>query len=467
MAIVYKTFQCGHCYYVYDRNFNTIIRITKEEYDVLSLPDNDSKKIALIQKYQNYGYLDESKLKHIENPFLHFLEPFEQRHCSQLILQVTQDCNLRCEYCFYVNESYLGRRYSEKNMDFETAKKAIDFFLKNSIANDNVTVSFYGGEPLLRMDLIKQCVEYIRNNLKNRTASYSLTTNGTLLTLDKAKFFWENNFDIMISLDGAKENHDKHRVFPNGKGSFDVIIRNLAALKEHYPDFFKHIHFNCVISPDTDHKVIREYVENSSLLKDSGFMSSLIQDNYTTDSIVYDDKLIVDTSYGVFKVLLYMLGRLQFDDISGFFKPHIVFYDKLKSLLKDHTQIPERAHHGGPCVAGAKRLFVDINGRFFPCEKVSESSDKMNIGNIDKGIFLDKVAELINYGKVFEVQCLNCWAFNHCKICPAEVDDLNGFSAELQLRRCQRVKNSLLSDMKDICTVNHLKKIERHQGGLQ
>lgn len=467
MGIIYKTFECGHCYYVYDRNFNAIIRISKDDYDALSLPDTDSKKATLMKKYQSHGFLTESKLKHIENPFLHFLEPFEQRHCYQLILQVTQDCNLRCEYCFYVNEAYLGRKYSEKNMSFETAKKAIDFFLKNSIANKEVSISFYGGEPLLRMVLIEQCVEYVKKNLQDRKAAFSLTTNGTLLTLDKAKFFSDNKFNIMISLDGAKENHNTHRVFPNGKGSFDVIIKNLESIKEHYPEFFKCIQFNCVVSPDSDYKSIREYVENSNLLKDSVFATSLLQDNYTTANIVYDDKLVVDTSYGEFKSLLYMLGRLNDDDVSIVFKPYIIKYRKLESLLKEHVQMPESAHHGGPCVVGAKRLFVDVSGRFFPCERVSESSDKMIIGNIDEGIFFDKVARLINYGKQFETPCLNCWAFNHCKICPSEVDDLNGFSADLQLKKCYQVKEHLLSDLKDICTLNYLKKIERHQEDLQ
>jgi len=462
MNIVYKIFKCGEGYYVYDRNYNTIITISEEEYNSLSGENNDKqKKEKVLSFFQNKGFLKESRLKVIEHPATYILDVFKNRHIQQLILQVTQDCNLRCSYCFYVNEKYLGRRFSQKNMDFEIAKNAIDYFLKHSIASNEVVVSFYGGEPLLRMDLIKRCVDYISGKIENKSVSYALTTNGTLLNEENARYFYENNFDIMISLDGSKENHDKNRVFSNGKGSFDKIMKNIKVIKEKLPEFFDRIHFNCVIAPNTNYKRVREYIETDVLLKDSKFMTSFMQDNYVSEEIEFDHNLLIDTYYGEFKVLLYFMGRIDSSDISILFEAEIVSFQRMVDSLELHAPMAEKNHHGGPCIAGVRRLFVDVRGDFYPCERVSEYSRLMKIGDINSGVDENKVNALINFGKISKEKCIRCWAFNHCRICSADVDDLENFNTNMKNKRCEHTRKQILDDMMNICMVKQLKRKNR------
>lgn len=458
MSIVYKAFSCGNKFYVYDRNRDSIIAISPEEYEILMGDDKNAKE-NLIAKYQNKGYLEESYLKRIENPASFYLDVYKDRLVSQLVLQVTQDCNLRCDYCFYVSEKYLGRKFSQKNMDFDLAKRALDYFIEHSASNDEIIVAFYGGEPLLRLDLIKKCIAYMEEKVQDREVKYAMTTNGTLLSLEIAKYLYEKNINLMISLDGTRDNHNKHRVFANGKGSFDIVMKNIGIIKRELPEFFRYIHFNSVISPDSSYKCVREYFEYDDILKDSLFSTSLLQDNYMDDKPIYDDKLFIDLSYGELKALLYFVGRLELNDISLAFRGSVHSIEKMKSSMQEHNMLPEISHHGGPCIAGSKRLFVDISGRFFPCERVSEDSTIMNIGNIDNGVSKEKVDYLINVGKISEEKCLKCWAFNYCKMCPSDADDLTKLNINKKLQKCKSNKRAILHDMKNICMINQTKRL--------
>ena len=116
-------------------------------------------------------------------------------------------------------------------MDFETAKKAIDFYLKRSEKADQLALSFYGGEPLLEFELIKKCVSYILQRKGDKKILFTMTTNGTLMTEDVIEFLVKYEFNLMISLDGDKKSHDINRRFKTGKGSFDIILENLSRLK--------------------------------------------------------------------------------------------------------------------------------------------------------------------------------------------------------------------------------------------
>jgi organic radical activating enzyme len=101
-----------------------------------------------------------------------------------MILQVTQQCNLRCQYCAY-SGAYYNRTHNSARMSFETAKRAIDFLLARSHESDHVHVGFYGGEPLLEFDLIKRCVDYVKKSVEGRSITFGITTNATLLNDEK------------------------------------------------------------------------------------------------------------------------------------------------------------------------------------------------------------------------------------------------------------------------------------------
>lgn len=168
----------------------------------------------------------------IEHPGTEIIEHYIKTRIQQLTLQVTQQCNLRCDYCAYSGIYDRNRIHSKLRMSFETAKKAIDFFLERSVERLDIFVSFYGGEPLLEFELIKQCVEYINNQAEGKRINYIMITNGTLLSDKVVDYLVENNFALSVSLDGSKE-HDVNRKFVNGEGSFDTIINNIKRIQFH------------------------------------------------------------------------------------------------------------------------------------------------------------------------------------------------------------------------------------------
>ena len=124
-------------------------------------------------------------------------------------------------------------------MSWDTAKKAIDFFLKRNIELPEIIIGFYGGEPLLEFDLIKKCVEYVESIVEGKKVFFNITTNGTLLTDEVVDFFVEKDFKLSISLDGSQKEHDVNRKFRDGSGSFNTIINNIKRIKTRYPQYNK------------------------------------------------------------------------------------------------------------------------------------------------------------------------------------------------------------------------------------
>ncbi|EGR8988701.1 hypothetical protein BST55_14870 [Vibrio vulnificus] len=146
-----------------------------------------------------------------------------------LAINMVNDCNLRCEYC-YANSGTYG--FEKTNVNISHVKKAIDYIVKTVKKNESdfVKLVFFGGEPLLAFEQIKEIVSYTKESHPDIKFRYGTVTNGTLLTPDTVRYLSENNFGYSISIDGNKESHDKYRVTSDGKGSFDTIIRNINNL---------------------------------------------------------------------------------------------------------------------------------------------------------------------------------------------------------------------------------------------
>lgn len=459
MNIVYKTFKSINNFYIYDRDRNKILVINQDDYDILNGNDEE-KKSQVIKKFQSHGFLLENRLKKIIHPMTPYLKEYEDTNVEELILQVTQKCNLRCGYCFYGENNYTNRTHTYLDMSFETAKKAIDYALAHSRdINKDLAVAFYGGEPLINFDLIKQCISYIEEKTDKKKMRYFMTTNATLLTDEIIEYLMEKDFQLLISLDGMKETHNLNRIFVDGRGSFDVVISKIKQIKVKYPDYITNISFNTVISPQMDVKRVEEYYTNLEIFKETHIQSGPVSDYYTNKPIIYDDKYFIEQKYGEFKSLLYLLDRLEYEDLPILFRNNSTPINKLQNSLKSNFTMPEAFHHGGPCIAGTKRFFVNIKGDIFPCERVSEKSELMKIGNVDKGIDLNKIKSILNIGGLTENQCISCWALINCKICAGAIDNLSEFSKDKKLERCKVEKFTILSQMKDVCMLKELNSI--------
>ena len=148
-----------------------------------------------------------------------------------LCLHVAHTCNLNCSYCFASQGKYSGDRAL---MSFEVGKRALDFLIENSAGRTNLEVDFFGGEPLMNWDVVKQLVEYARTQEKqhNKNFRFTLTTNGMLIDDDVIDFANREMSNVVLSLDGRKEIHDRLRVDYSGKGSYDTIVPKFLKLVE-------------------------------------------------------------------------------------------------------------------------------------------------------------------------------------------------------------------------------------------
>lgn len=181
--------------------------------------------------YNEIAELYQNKILFSEDDYEKFSKYSVAAPVKAMCLLISQDCNLRCEYCFASTGDYGKGR---KLMDFETAKLAIDFLLKNSGDRENLELDFFGGEPLMNFDVVKQVVEYARSKEKeyNKNFRFTITTNGILLDDDKIDFINKEMSNVVLSVDGRKEVNDRVRKFSNGMGCYDMIMDKYKRLVE-------------------------------------------------------------------------------------------------------------------------------------------------------------------------------------------------------------------------------------------
>lgn len=166
-------------------------------------------------------------------------------------------------------------------MTWETAKAAVDYLREHSVDSDMVSISFYGGEPLLAFDLIKQVVEYADELFDGKELIYGMTTNATLITDEIARFIKQHQIRIMFSIDGPRDVQNKNRVFRDGRGSYDTVEKNVERPYhvEPEPDSIEMGSINTVISPDEDYCDLLQLFDNP-IFNSLSFQCSFVeQDN--------------------------------------------------------------------------------------------------------------------------------------------------------------------------------------------
>ncbi|AUM96123.1 TPA: Cys-rich peptide radical SAM maturase CcpM [Clostridium botulinum] len=444
--------------YAYDVNTNSFLKISKYTYELLCKnmnSDSKEKQFEVIEDIKKEGFLSSNTIEEMVHPMSEVLSNYLDSSLSMLILQVTQQCNFRCKYCTYSGLDE-NRTHSNKDMGLDIAKKAIDFYIKHSRDCKYLNIGFYGGEPLLKFDFVKECVNYAKEKGEGKTVEFNMTTNGTLFNEERLKFLSENNFRIMISLDGPKEIHDKNRTFLNGEGTFDKIMKNIEMIKSKYPKFLdENIDFNAVIDGKSDVVCTNKFFINYDTVKDLKVRTSFVSDTYKKiEQFTVEEENMIKIGYERFKVLLWKLGKLDEKHVSKLFQDN---FNNVKNLLHDkksiYKKLNKRGHHGGPCIPGVTRLFVTVDGKFFPCEKVNEKSKVMQIGNISDGFDIEKIRNLMNVGKLTENKCKKCWAFRYCFLCSAFADDNTKLSKEKKTSRCTEVRASVDNMFKTYCTL--------------
>lgn len=458
---ILKTIKTHRGNYVYDRNTHTVMPVDEESFEELRAYEQgklNEEDCHALQNFRSMGILEENIVEEIRHPDTDFLEHYADCRVRQVVLQVTQQCNLRCAYCAY-SGNYFTREHSNKRMTFNTAKSAIDYAIDHSSEMEEVCFSFYGGEPLLEIELIKKCVAYVKEHMIGRRYKFSLTTNGTLLVPEITKFLVENGFILSISLDGSQKEHDINRKFRSGEGSFNVIYRNITYIKENYFDFWKSIQILVTLNPKINLEEVMNFFD-----KDKIIPKRLIQFNEVEsinlknqELINYKEDYYRNRKFLYLKMLMSLTGMIDKKGNTKLFER--LLEDKkefIKGLKKGRT-LHTCIHHGGPCIPGMKKLFVSVDGKFYPCEKVVENPDTISIGDIKNGLSLKDMKRILNLGELTKKECLTCYALQDCKICIARIEgsDAKEFvSRKSKIKVCEETKINFIYSLYEYCVIN-------------
>lgn len=445
--------------YIYDVNTDKILKVPYEVYLYLESKKNYNdisfEAKEYIKNLKNNGFLKNNKVCKTEHPATELLSSYIENNLKYLVLQVTQNCNLRCDYCVY-SGSYHNRTHSNKRMSLDIAKKGIDYLIKNSKNSKDLTIGFYGGEPLLEFDLIKNCVEYIETQTQGKKVIFNLTTNGTLLDNEILKFLVEKEFLITISLDGPEKVHDRNRQFANTNiGSFDILLTNLKTIADKYPTYFKYkVNINSVLTTEDGYKCVSDFFSQNSYLNKLDITSEIVSDTRSKKQLNIYKQFMEERGYEYFKLYLSKLGRYNENNVSVLMKKNMERFDQLRRNRSSfRNELPKKWHHGGPCIPGSNRLFVNVDGDFFPCEKVCETSEFVTMGNVNTGIDLNKAKNILNIENINKEKCYDCWIYSNCFLCAQSLKDLNINEYNNLDEECNLMRREIEESFKDYCVL--------------
>lgn len=367
-------------------------------------PENVIEKLSrfydreeIISCYEEVKELHKENILFSEDDYEKFAKYSVASPVKAMCLLVAMDCNLRCEYCFAGTGDYcMGRNV----MSFETGKKALDFLLENSGNRENLEVDFFGGEPLMNWEVVKQLVEYGRSKEAEygKRFRFTITTNGMLLDDEKMDFINKEMSNVVMSIDGRKEVNDRVRKRVDGTGCYDRIVERYKRLaeKRHYQNYYVRgtfTKYNLDFSNDVFH------------LYDLGF------DQISVEPVVS----LPDEPYAIKEEDIPVLLE-QYDILA---KEMIKRHKEGRGFNFFHFMIDLE---GGPCVAkrlsgcgsGTEYMAVTPWGDLYPCHQFV-GEDDLCIGNVFDGI---KNQDIVNEFKLCNVyakdKCKDCFARFYC-----------------------------------------------------
>lgn len=472
-----KKFRTDRYNYIYDVNSNEILRVDRIVYDMVDSvgthdidaiidkfkdtyqPEDIVKSHENIKKARQKNYFSDHRPEissgiESENDVKTLLES----GIRQIVLNVTTRCNLNCRYCTFSGNYSVNKGRKKDDMSFKTAKKAIDFFIKNSPGTQNETpaaVTFYGGEPLLTFGLIKEVVELMKGLKLADKYNFSLTTNGTLLTKDVIEYFVKNNISILISLDGPKEINDRYRVFNNGKGTFDRVIKNISQIRKYSREYFSNkVSFNSIICPPYQFDSVIDFFYRKELFAPLNEKIRIdFVDSY--DTTFFEDFHLEDEWKGVGNELNNFIIRFKKALINGEYEKLTVekhfFSEAFYNIAcRNKETMGKKYPPLGTCVPGKRRLFVSTGGTFFMCEKVNENHE---IGNVDEGFNLKRIYDFYKKYDEFFKDCKYCWALRLCKKCFNDIRRGADFDQQRKETMCKNILRNLEKNLIVFCEI--------------
>ncbi len=389
--MVYDVIAC-----IEEENLESTDKITMYQHLKKKFTDRTEDLSEIVDEIYE---LKENGMLFSEDIYEKSIEAFKNRETvvKALCLHIAHDCNLKCKYCFAEEGEYHGRRAL---MSYEVGKKALDFLVKNSGSRVNLEVDFFGGEPLMNFQVVKDLVAYGRSLEEpyHKKFRFTLTTNGVLLNDDIIAFANQEMSNVVLSVDGRKEVHDRMRPLAGGQGSYDLVIPKFKKVAESRNQTNYYVrgtftHFNKDFAADVCH------------LADMGFEQISVEPVVAPESEAY---------------------ALVEADIPQILEE----YDKLAvELIKRHKEGKgfQFFHFmidlkGGPCVykrlsgcgSGTEYLAVTPWGDLYPCHQFV-GQEAFLMGNVDEGITRTDIREQFKTCNVYSKEkCRNCFAKFYC-----------------------------------------------------
>lgn len=440
---------------LYDRYSNEFLSVEEE---ILNDVNND-KSNNIINKLQ----LEFDMLKPFSIPEISLSEKASinekiikkiNQQVNQLCFITTEECNLRCEYCVY-SGSYENRR-SHNNLheiSIETARKAIDLFVKIATNKSARTIIFYGGESLMAFNVIKDIVDYA--NSLEEGISFAMNTNLTLLTPEIITFLVKNDFRLTVSLDGPEKVHDLYRVYRNKRPTHQIVERNLWQIRNNDEKYFiRNMIFNVLIVPHQYEMNILDSYFSGALFKDMPIDSFIVltlnpEKNSFSERVHYGDFLsnFDDYSTELF-INRHIAGGKNFSDIRISYNYHIramkmLYFRKLKRLDDYAFYWPN-----GICILGLRSMVVTSKGELYPCEEMYDSHQLL-IGDVDKGIDANTILKTtVEYINKANTLCKDCWAYRFCPHCFTSAFVDGHYSMNRKISECKRTKKNIENNFK-------------------
>ncbi len=404
----------GGLYIVLDVNSGGVHIVDEMTYDLLDdakPPFVDECPAEILEKLS--GKYDEAELKecYLELKSLYedkilFSEDDYEKYAAfavaspikAMCLHIAHDCNLRCKYCFASTGDFGTGR---KLMPVETGKLAIDFLLENSGSRENLELDFFGGEPLMNFDAVKEVVEYAREREKEygKHFRFTITTNGLLLDDDKIDFINREMSNVVLSIDGRPEVNDRIRLTPNNKGCYDIILpkfKQLVDARDKNLDYYVRGTFT---------KYNLDFAEDVFHLNEAGF------DQISVEPVVCEDKYPYALTEGdlprVFEEYESLAQRLLENDRAG---KHFNFFH----FMIDLDQGPCAIKRLRGCGCGNEYVAITPDGDIYPCHQFV-GIEEYKMGNLEEGTFDMEMKKVFAGTHIYnKPTCRDCWAKFYC-----------------------------------------------------
>lgn len=398
---------------VLDVNSGSVHVVDDICYDVISMYEENDKDTIIDQlsleghyseeeineAYDEVTSLKDEELLFTEDIYRQYITDFKKRKTvvKALCLHIAHDCNLACKYCFAGKGEYNGERAL---MSLEVGRKAIDFLIENSGKRRNLEVDFFGGEPLMNWDVVKEIVRYGRSKEKefDKNFRFTLTTNGVLLNDEVMEFANKEMSNVVLSLDGRKEVNDRVRPFRNGRGSYDIIVPKFQKMADsrHQTNYYVRgtfTHDNLDFSEDVIHYADLGFKQMS--------MEPVVGEDDERYAIKEEDLPKIMEEYD--KLALEYIRRHKEGNGFNFFH-----------FMIDLQQGPCVAKRLSGCGSGTEYLSVTPWGDLYPCHQFV-GQDEFLLGNVFEGIKRQDICDEFKMCNVYaKEKCSKCFARYYC-----------------------------------------------------